>query len=119
MTPPGRSPAPPDAVISRQEVHRHQSRNGGVSKVVGLARARRTEMSFIAAVGAPERPTSRAAYSAAHPQQRPSPPNSSSVTDTIWYRQRLTYREAEGVRMPTVHGAAHSGVLPHPHVVGL
>jgi hypothetical protein len=67
MTPPGRSPAPPDAVISRQEVHRHQTRNGGVSEVVGLARARRTAMSFIAAVGAPERPTSREANSRCPP----------------------------------------------------
>jgi hypothetical protein len=25
----------------------------------------------------------------------------------------------EGVRMPAVHGSAHSGVLPHPDIAGL
>jgi hypothetical protein len=93
MTPPGRASAPTDAVISRQEVHRHQTRNSGVSKVVGLARARRTAMSFMAAVGAPERPTSREANSACPPTAAAQASQFLlSVTDTIWYRQRLTYR---------------------------
>jgi hypothetical protein len=85
MTPPGRASAPTDAVISRQEVHRHQTRNSGVSKVVGLARARRTAMSFMAAVGAPERPTSREANSACPPTvQQPRPLNSSCQSLTLY-----------------------------------
>jgi hypothetical protein len=50
-------------------------------------------MSFMAAVGAPERPTSREAKSACPPAAAAHASQFLlSVTDTTWYRQRLTYR---------------------------